>query len=593
MTTVHAHLAQLEAADLIRRAEAAPEPAYLFRHALVQDAAYASLLRSDRKRLHLAVGETLEALYAEQRDELAAVLGHHFAEAEDARALAYFIRAGDYAARHYATTEAEAHYRRALALSADQTVTGETLRHLCLRLGRMLELTGNYQAALAHYIQMCGLAERRQDRALELAALTAQATIRATPTVVQDLDQAEALCLRALPLARTVGDQVAEARILWNLMLRCRFVGEANEALRYGEQSLALARALGLREQMAYTLNDMVYSYLATDQPDHAEVAREEAMRLWRELGNMPLLSDTLSSAGMAAFMAGAYDSALPFLQEALEISQRANNIWGISYSQMWLGAIALNRGDFSLAAAALEEAAEAGVQAGFLPGLVGSRAFLALLYCTLGAFERADALLHDARRRVEGLAIWEQLVMVSFAYLRAAEGDVAAAESILQAWPPPVTDAVPLEQASFNYILGSLTEVTVKLRCGEYDALLPHLDTVVAGLEQLRASGFIDEVMVYKGEALLHLGRMAEAEAVLVAAHGMAAAQGKERLLWQIEAHLATAAAAQGEAARAADHQHRAHGLVVAIADRIDEPALRASFLNLPPVRAVLDLGA
>ncbi len=57
------HLTILEAGGLIRLAAVAPDLAYLFRHALLQDAAYASLLRADRKLLHRLVAEKLEALY--------------------------------------------------------------------------------------------------------------------------------------------------------------------------------------------------------------------------------------------------------------------------------------------------------------------------------------------------------------------------------------------------------------------------------------------------------------------------------------------------------------------------------------------------
>jgi predicted ATPase len=51
MITAQNHLAYLETADLIRLAQQQPEVEYLFRHALVQDAAYESLLRKDRRQL--------------------------------------------------------------------------------------------------------------------------------------------------------------------------------------------------------------------------------------------------------------------------------------------------------------------------------------------------------------------------------------------------------------------------------------------------------------------------------------------------------------------------------------------------------------
>ena len=55
-------LTHLERADLIRLAASVPELTYLFRHALIQEGAYQSLLRADRRLVHRAAGETLEVL---------------------------------------------------------------------------------------------------------------------------------------------------------------------------------------------------------------------------------------------------------------------------------------------------------------------------------------------------------------------------------------------------------------------------------------------------------------------------------------------------------------------------------------------------
>lgn len=75
--TTQDHLTQLEALDLIRLESSQPELRYLFRHALVHDAALGPLLRQDRRRLHLLVAEILERLYAGQEEQFAAELGRH------------------------------------------------------------------------------------------------------------------------------------------------------------------------------------------------------------------------------------------------------------------------------------------------------------------------------------------------------------------------------------------------------------------------------------------------------------------------------------------------------------------------------------
>src|SRR5215813_11943233 len=113
--TINQDLSAIEASGLIRLAQVEPELAYIFKHALVQEVAYESLLRSDRKRMHRLVGESLERLYPGQEHDLAPVLAHHFQRAEDqVKALKYYTLAGDLAARRFANTEAVAFYSSAI-----------------------------------------------------------------------------------------------------------------------------------------------------------------------------------------------------------------------------------------------------------------------------------------------------------------------------------------------------------------------------------------------------------------------------------------------------------------------------------------------
>jgi tetratricopeptide (TPR) repeat protein len=88
---------------------------YLFRHALVQDAAYQSLLKNERKRLHNAIGLALEEATTGLGEDRAGELKHHFAEAgDDAKTIVYAVRAGDGATRIFAYPEASLHYQDAL-----------------------------------------------------------------------------------------------------------------------------------------------------------------------------------------------------------------------------------------------------------------------------------------------------------------------------------------------------------------------------------------------------------------------------------------------------------------------------------------------
>ena len=115
----------LEAKGLIRLAALRPELEYLFRHGLVQDAAYTSLLKQERRELHGRVGVALEQLYPDRIGELAPVLAMHFEQAGDAeRAIEYYRAGARHALTQYAIQEAYAAFNRAAELIEAQDGDG-------------------------------------------------------------------------------------------------------------------------------------------------------------------------------------------------------------------------------------------------------------------------------------------------------------------------------------------------------------------------------------------------------------------------------------------------------------------------------------
>lgn len=110
-----ASLYLIEQAELVR-ALAEPELAYIFKHALVQDTAYQSLLKNERRGFHRAAAHALESCYPDALDENAARLAEHYWVAEAwARAADFSQRAGTNALRVYAMREAMQQFERAQA----------------------------------------------------------------------------------------------------------------------------------------------------------------------------------------------------------------------------------------------------------------------------------------------------------------------------------------------------------------------------------------------------------------------------------------------------------------------------------------------
>src|SRR5688500_20189786 len=127
--TAKSDVGALEASGLIGLAAMEPELEYLFRHVLVQDAAYASLLKQERRELHRRIADALVELYPERRAELAGVIGMHLEEAGEARRAAPFlVEAGDHALSRFASREARALYDRAYEALRGDDAARETAR---------------------------------------------------------------------------------------------------------------------------------------------------------------------------------------------------------------------------------------------------------------------------------------------------------------------------------------------------------------------------------------------------------------------------------------------------------------------------------
>lgn len=599
MSLTH-HLNTLEFSGLVRLASAQPELEYWFRHALVQEAAYETLVKSDRAHLHLAVGEAMEAVYPDRREELAPVLAGHFHEAGDRRALGYFVLAGDAAARRYAHTEAIGFLTRALEIARrppsplpppPMTLEGgeergDLLTHLFSSLGRELELSARHADAVRVYLELEAAARERGDRAMELEAMIRRATVLVTPSGAMDSETGAALCERALALARELGDRAAEARVLWNLMLLHSEYGNVEAAVGYGEASLAIARALNLRGQAAYTLNDLSGAFMYFGRTDRAAQALDEARHYWAETGNRPMLADNLGRAGLVKFMDGRLREALALSEESLTISRSIGNRWGESFAMLTIGWARQVLGEVDESIRALDESIRLSEQGGFAFPRVGARVFRALMYADLGDPARgvpeAEAGLDFAR---EAYPTEHPSVLVVLARLHVRLGDLDLARRELDEAHSLLAGP---SAASFGPDFVELAEAEWEGAHGEHDRRLARLD------EYLRSHRFAGQafyrplVLRLVADSLRALGRADEARAALLQARDEAEARQSRFALWPILAALADLESARGHAPEAETARAQAREVVEFIAAHCP-PDLRETFLNSETVKEVM----
>ena len=114
---LQAALEQFSEAELIFGWGEPPDSTYIFKHALLQDAAYASLLRGTRQRLHLRIADALKAQVPDLAETQPQLIAHHLAQAGQTEpAIDYLRRAGHRAIERSASVEAIGHLKRAQEL---------------------------------------------------------------------------------------------------------------------------------------------------------------------------------------------------------------------------------------------------------------------------------------------------------------------------------------------------------------------------------------------------------------------------------------------------------------------------------------------
>jgi predicted ATPase len=148
--TLSTELRQLVEAGILSQRGVLPQATYTFTHALIQETAYQSLLKSTRQQYHRRIAQALEAHVPDLRDTQPELLAYHYTEAGFiAQAIPYWQRAGHLALQRSANLEAIQHLTRGLALLAtlpDTPARAQQELDLQITLGPALSATKGYAA---------------------------------------------------------------------------------------------------------------------------------------------------------------------------------------------------------------------------------------------------------------------------------------------------------------------------------------------------------------------------------------------------------------------------------------------------------------
>jgi tetratricopeptide (TPR) repeat protein len=326
-------LRELQALEIIYEQGLLPEPAYIFKHAVIQDVAYNSLLIQRRKSLHRAVGEAIEELYPDRLEEHYTELAHHFTQGEVwDKALVYLRQAGAKAMARSAHHEAVGCFEQALAAleqlpeSPDMWVQAIDLR---CDLRSALQPSGDLGRILACLREAESLAEALDDpRRLGQISVFLSIHFR----FLGAYDQAIAAAQRAIALATPSRDAALQALANQHLGIAYHAQGDYRRAIACLRQAVAFFDGAQRRERFGPAFLPAVTSraYLAWF---HAELGLfaegrplgDEGLRIAEVMAHPGSLMVASYMVGLLALRQGDLPRALPLLKRAVGICQDAD----------------------------------------------------------------------------------------------------------------------------------------------------------------------------------------------------------------------------------------------------------------------------
>jgi serine/threonine protein kinase/tetratricopeptide (TPR) repeat protein len=390
-------LESLRGKELIYRREAAAFAGtheYTFKHALLRDVTYESVLKRERREYHRRAAEWLARHSGGRVGEYAGLIAEHFERAQVPEdAAEWYGRAGRQARETYAPETAIHYYRKALGLlgtrAAGAPPPGEddelALNALRLEwfegLGEVLRVQARYSEAVEAYQQMRAAAEALQAPPAQARAWNEIALVQSSQgdnrACFESTQRAELLARAAASSGPAAGAELARALNLQSQV--CSRLGDARAAMMLADRALSLVGGLGDegRRVRAECQKSLGMAYHMLGQFEQAEEFKSLALDIYRELADRRYVGNLLNSLGETARLRGDYPKAVARYSEALQIAREIGNRNGEILYLSNLGGARIGLGQYEEAESDLRQTIELATAAGYV-GLSENYRFLA-----------------------------------------------------------------------------------------------------------------------------------------------------------------------------------------------------------------------
>ena len=329
-----------------------PELEFIFKHALIQEVAYNSLLLNRRKEIHKRIGRAIERLYPDHLGDHAPMLALHFTRGGDSeKGYQYHHLAGDRAAASYANREAMEHFQEAWGLIGDGPIDRykEERRLVTVsKLAEVMEPLGEFELALAFLQQVMEVSEGAEDSSrFDMIHYWMGNTLGN----LGRYDDARSHLFRSLELSQESGNKETEGLAHSYLSQLDHMQGYFKRALSHAEASIRCFQNImnPTRQTWVFAIKGLVLSFLKRE--DDCREFLEKEISHAENSGNDRSRCFLLSTRCGSLIYSGQYDAAIKISLDSLELARRIDDgiLTALFFTHAGQAALYAGRTDYAL----------------------------------------------------------------------------------------------------------------------------------------------------------------------------------------------------------------------------------------------------
>ena len=401
------HLHVLTRQEFLHERSGAEDATYVFKHALTQDVAEATILAPRRRELHLRAAQMLEALYPDRPRELAPRLAHHYFQAEAwPLACEHATRAAEAARAVYANREALQRYDEALTAGERAGLPVAERMRLHAARGRVHGALGAFETARADLEAALAMARDAGDARASVDLLGELGELWGGH---RDYQRGLALTLEAVQTAETAGDRrlLAEALVRTGLMhLNLARISESERGL---QRAFAIFEELGDEHGGARTLDVLSTTFCIGGRVERGIAHGRDALRRYRAIGNRTAQTSVVTNIGLWLAISGQRRESEALTRQGLQAAIDLGALNDEAYAHAGLGWLFEIYGEYGPGLRESSTALELARQIGHREWSALGLSILGRITRTCGDIGRARALHEEvlAIARELGTVLW------------------------------------------------------------------------------------------------------------------------------------------------------------------------------------------